>query len=91
MEFAESDVIHVRVQSAELWNTVRVVASSWQLVGSMKAAALEVFYPGGADPADYMVKLHGFEILHEDASLAFVGVKDGSTILLTHRRRRPVR
>lgn len=91
LEVAGGDVLHMRVQSAELWDIVRVVAASWQLVGSVKAAALNAFYPDGADPGDFMVKLHGFEILHEDASLAFVGVRDGSTLLLTHRRRRPVR
>jgi len=85
------DVIHIRVQSAELWDTVRLDAEPWQLVGSMKAAALESFYPGGADPDDFVVKLNGFEILHEGASLDFVGVKDGSTLLLSSRRRRAVR
>lgn len=91
LEVTGSEAIHVRVQSAELWRTVRVVVATWQLVGSVKAAALEAFFPGGADAADFMVKLHGFEILHEDASLAFVGVRNGSTLLLTRRRRRPVR
>lgn len=91
LEVSGGDPLHMRVQSAELWDTVRIVAASWQLVGSVKAAALSVFYPDGVEAADFMMKLHGFEILHEDASLAFVGVKDGSTLLLTHRRRRPVR
>jgi len=91
LEVSGGDALHIRVQSAELWRAVRVVAASWQLVGSVKAAALEAFFPDGADGSDFMVKLHGFEILHEDSSLAFVGVRNGSTLLLTHRRRRPVR
>lgn len=91
LEVDSADAIHIRVQSAELWDTISIVAASWQLVGSVKAAALSLFYPDGAVSSDYMVKLNGFEILHEDASLAFVGVKNGSTLLLTQRRRRPVR
>ena len=91
LEVTGGEAINVRVQSAELWRTVRVAVASWQLVGSVKAAALEAFFPAGADAADFMVKLNGFEVLHEDASLAFVGVRNGSTLLLTRRRRRPVR
>jgi len=34
---------------------------------------------------------HGFEILHENESMQAVGVKDGSTLLLIRRRRRPVK
>jgi len=83
--------LHMRVQSEDLWTTVRVVAASWQLVGSVKTAALRALYPDGVNGGDFVVKLHGFEILHEDASLAFVGVKDGSTLLVSRRRRRPVR
>lgn len=91
LEVSGGDALQIRVQSAELWRTVKVVVASWQLVGSVKAAALEAFFPDGVDATDFVVKLHGFEILHEDASLAFVGVRNGSTLLLTLRRRRAVR
>ena len=40
---------------------------------------------------DFVVKLRGWEILDEAASLADAGVIDGSILLLTFRRRRPVR
>ena len=40
---------------------------------------------------DFVVKLRGWEILDEAASLADAGVIDGSILLMTHRRRRPVR
>ena len=40
---------------------------------------------------DFVVKLRGWEILDEAASLADAGVIDGSILLLTYRRRRAVR
>ncbi len=86
-----ADVLHVRVQAAELWDTIRVDASGSDSVSAVKAAALAAFYPDGVDSLEFVTKLHGFEVLHEDESLASVGVRDGSTLLLTSRRRRPVR
>jgi len=38
-----------------------------------------------------VLKLRGWEILDENASLAEAGVVDGSILLMTYRRRRPVR
>ncbi len=85
------NVYHLRVQAAELWDTVRVDASPSEPVASVKAAALASFYPDGVDANDFVTKLHGFEVLAEQESLESVGVRDGSTLLLTSRRRRPVR
>lgn len=86
-----SATMHIRVQAAELWNTVRLDASPGESVLGVKLAALSAFYPEGAASDDFVVKLHGFEILHENESISAVGVSDGSTLLLTRRRRRPVR
>ncbi len=86
-----TDVLHLRVQAAELWDTVRVDAPASESVMAVKQAALSVFYPDGADGDDFVTKLHGFEVLHERESLKLTGVRDGSTLLLTSRRRRPVR
>lgn len=86
-----ADTLHLRVQAAELWDTVRVDASATESVLAVKLAALAAFYPGGAQAGDFVTKLHGFEVLNEAASLKSVGVADGSTLLLTERRRRPVR
>ena len=44
-----------------------------------------------ADGRDYVVKLRGHEVLDERRSIAEVGARDGSTFLVTNRRRRPVR
>jgi hypothetical protein len=86
-----ADALHIRVQAAELWETIRIDAAKSEPVLAVKTAALASFYPEGADVAEFVTKLHGFEILHEEASLDAAGVRDGSTLLLTHRRRRPVR
>jgi hypothetical protein len=84
-------IFHLRVQSAELWDALRVDAPVSGTVRSVKTAALDRFFPLGNNPEDYVVKLRGFEILDEDKSLESAGFRDGSTLLLTNRRRRPVR
>ena len=39
---------------------------------------------------EYVVKLHGFEILDETAPLSSTAASNGSIFLITDRRRRPV-
>jgi hypothetical protein len=83
--------ITVRVQSPEVWDLVRIEAPPSEPVLSVKAAALNALMPD-AGPADaFVMKLNGFEVLDEGASLVDAGAKAGSTFLLTYRRRRPVR
>lgn len=86
-----ADVLHLRVQAAELWETLRVNAAASTAVAEVKNAALERFYPDGASANEFVVKVRGFEILDENESLAESGIRDGSTLLIAHRRRRPVR
>lgn len=88
---SDEPVIHIRVQVAELWDSVRVDAPPSEPVISAKRAALDALYPDGIDPEEYVVRLHGFEILDERVSLAAAGVRDGSILLLVKRRRQPVR
>jgi len=87
----DGDTLHLRVQVAELWDTLRVDASPSTPVESVKKAALGRFFPDGEPITDYVVKLRGFEILDETATVAASGAKDGSTLLLARRRRRPVK
>ena len=84
-------VLHLRIQAAELWDAMRVDAPASANVASVKTAALEKFFPSGVNPDEFVAKLRGFEILNEDESLESSGVRDGSTILLARRRRRPVK
>jgi hypothetical protein len=87
----DEPVVHIRVQVAELWDSIRVDAPSSEPVISVKRAALDALYPVGIDPEEYVVRLHGFEILDESVSLGAAGVRDGSIFLLVKRRRQPVR
>lgn len=87
---AGEPTITVRVQVPEVWDTVRVAAPADAAVLTVKEHALEAL-AAGTDPADWVVKLRGFEVIDEDASLAGAGATDGSTLLVTSRRRRPVR
>jgi hypothetical protein len=84
-------IMHIRVQVAELWDSVRVDAPPSEPVISVKRAALDSLYPDGIDPEEYVVRLHGFEILDESVSLTAAGLRDGSILLLVKRRRQPVR
>jgi hypothetical protein len=84
-------VLHIRVQVAELWDSVRIDAAGSEPVMSVKQAALDALYPDGALADAYVVRLHGFEVLDESASLSATGVRDGSILLLVNRRRQPVR
>lgn len=85
------DALHLRVQVAELWDALKVEASASASVDSVKRAALERFFPDGVSPGEFVVKVRGFEILNETVGLAESGIRDGSTLLLSRRRRRPVK
>ena len=85
------DILHLRVQVAELWDALRVNAAPSESVGAVKRAALSKFFPDGVSPAEFVVKVRGFEILNESLGLAESGIRDGSTLLLSWRRRRPVK
>jgi hypothetical protein len=82
--------ITIRVEMPEVWDVVRLVAAAEQPVIDVKTAALNALFPDAA-PEEMVVKLRGWEILDENASLTDAGVIDGSILLLTFRRRRAVR
>jgi hypothetical protein len=81
----------VRVQSLEMWDTVRLETSPSASVRELKEHALGALLPDGGHPGEFVTKLGGIEILDEEMSLVDAGVKNGSTLLVTYRRRRPVR
>ena len=83
--------ITVRVQMPEIWDTLRLETPASESVLALKAAALNALQPHGDPPDAFVMKLNGFEVLDEGASLSDAGAKNGSTFLLTYRRRRPVR
>jgi len=83
--------ITIRVEMPEVWDVVRIVVAPAEPVLAVKVRALEALFPEAAMHEDFIVKLRGWEILDEGASLSDAGVINGSILLLTHRRRRPVR
>jgi hypothetical protein len=93
IELAEpgGPAITVRVEMPEVWDTIRVHASPDERVLSVKVRALEVLYPVSDVHEDFVMKLRGWDVLDENATLAAAGAVDGSIFLLTHRFRRPVR
>ncbi len=85
-----ANVITIRVEMPEVWDVVRVVASPTQPVVEVKNAALHALRPESS-PDEMVLKLRGWEILDEMATLADAGVVDGSILVMMFRRRRPVR
>jgi hypothetical protein len=83
--------ITVRVEVPEVWDAVRVEAPPIASVLVIKTHALAALFPDGGSPSEFVMKLNGFEMLDENATLRDVGAVEGSTFLLTSRRRRPVK
>ena len=80
----------MRVEAADIWETIRVVARPDTAVSEVKKRVLAELFPNDY-LADFVLKLRGWEMLDETQSLSAAGVADGSIILLAYRRRRPVR
>ncbi len=83
--------ITIRVEMPDVWDVVRVEVLAADQVLEVKTKALEALYPEYNVLDDFIVKHRGWEILDETQSLADAGVIDGSILLVTFRRRRPVR
>jgi hypothetical protein len=84
--------ITVRVEMPEVWDGVRDHASPDERAVTVTRRALEVLRPGAElRDDDFVLKLNGWEVLDETASLAATGALDGSIFLVTNRKRRPVR
>lgn len=83
--------ITLRVEMPDVWDVVRIEVSPTDQVLEVKKYALDALYPEYNVIDDFIVKFRGWEILDETRSLADAGVVDGSILLVTFRRRRPVR
>lgn len=81
----------LRVQSADRWDALRVEVAPSVPVIELKTRAIAELQGAGERHEDYVLKLNGFEVLDESASVADSGARSGSTYLLAHRLRRPVR
>jgi hypothetical protein len=83
--------ITIRVEMPEVWDTVRFVVAPREPLLTVKVRALEALFPEAELHNDFIVKFRGWEILDEASPIAELGIENGSILLLTHRRRRPVR
>jgi len=86
---ASDRVLHLRAQVLEAWDAIRIDADPEASVRGLKELAMRELAPE-ARVEDYVVKLHGFEVLDEDAPISSTAAKNGSIFLITDRRRRPV-
>ena len=84
------DTLNLRAQVLEAWDAIRINADPLASVRSLKELALKELYPDVRHADEYVVKLHGFEILDENAPISSTAAKNGSIFLITDRRRRPV-
>lgn len=91
VDAATPGAITVRVEMPEVWDVRAAVVAPETPVIELKQRALAALFPQAATHDDFLLKLRGWEILDEHASLAASGVENGSILLLTHRRRRPIR
>ena len=83
-------LLQLRAQVLEAWDAIRVDADPSASVKSLKQLALKELYPDAQKDDQYVVKLHGWEILDESAPISSTGAKNGSIFLISDRRRRPV-
>jgi hypothetical protein len=81
----------IRAQLLDAWDAVRVETTADSTVREVKEAVLRALDPSASPTEDYVVKLGGFEVLDENASLSGAGVTSGSILSIGHRFRRPVR
>jgi hypothetical protein len=83
-------ILQVRAQVLEAWDAIRIDADPSASVKSLKHLALKELYPDIQSDDQYVVKLHGWEILDENAPISSTGARNGSIFLISDRRRRPV-
>lgn len=85
------NTLSFRVQFAEQWDAVRVVAAHETSLRQVKEKVLAEFDPEYQYPDDFVLKYRGWEMLDESGPIGQSGIVNGSIILLGDRRRRPVR
>ena len=85
-----ASVLYLRAQVLEAWYAIRIDADPSASVKSLKELALKKLYPDGSNEKEYVVKLHGFEVLDEDGPISSTDARNGSIFVITDRRRRPV-
>jgi hypothetical protein len=83
--------IVIRAQLLDAWDAVRIETTSDSTVREAKDAAVHALDPTSSPDDDYVVKVGGFEVLDESATLEDIGATTGTILAIGHRFRRPVR
>lgn len=81
----------IRVQAADVWDSVRVECLPGTTVAQVKAAAMRNLLPDVRETALFMVKFHGGEVRSEALTLEQIGMTDSGMLFLAPRHRRPIR
>ena len=81
----------MRVEAADIWETVRVQARPDTTVSELGARVVAALFPEGTSPDEFVLKFRGWELLDPRAPLASAGIGSDAIVLLAYRRRRPVR
>lgn len=88
---AAGERITIRVQFEPLWDAVAFDVPAGEPTETVVRAALARFGAGAVPSSEFVVKLRGWEIADLSEPLADAGTRNGSTLLVSHRYRRPVR
>jgi hypothetical protein len=85
-----SDLLPVRVMVQDAWDQVRLDLPGTTPLADVKRRALEVTRVT-RDPAGYVLKFRGAELLDESRSLTEAGLVPNGALIVLPKRRRPVR
>jgi hypothetical protein len=85
-----TETLPVRVMVQDAWDEVRLDLPATTSLSQVKQRALDATRVIG-DPAGYVLKFRGAELLDESRSLAEAGLVPNGALIVLPRRRRPVR
>lgn len=81
----------VRVTVGDTWTATAIEASPEERVAVLKSRALAISSIAAAEAARYEVKAGGALVRDETRTLAEIGVRNGGSLMVLAKRRRPVR
>ena len=81
----------VRVSLPDVWDTVELPVKPEQTLAAVKREALRRAVGERADPAAFVVKYRGAQVLDETQTLASLAVPDRAPLIVLPARRQPVR
>lgn len=85
-----SEVLPVRVKVTPTWDEVRFELPADTPIAELKRRALELSLVYD-DPAKYIVKYRGAQLLDEGTTLSKAGIVKNAPLIVLNRRRQPVR